>query len=239
MMSSREHESIPVAQKTPAENTTLVRSNDGEQLPEPLAADMSAQFGVGFKDVRIHRDGAAQAAAKHAGAQAFTRGSDIAFAAGRYNPSSGAGRALLAHELAHVVQQRAGGPAGHAEARAARAGSDVAAGRTVDVAALGGAPVGMQLQPEPEPAPAPEQKQEEPEKAASTDWRTFSHVLPRNIRRTSTTWPSPFRCTRGCWLGARRRSRSSDTPTRWARSHPMKSWVASGPTRCAPRSRRS
>jgi outer membrane protein OmpA-like peptidoglycan-associated protein len=132
---------------------------------------------VSFGDVRVHHDSAANAEAKRAGAQAFTKGNDVSFASGRYNPSSSAGRQLLAHELAHVLQQRTGGRAPDAETRAARAGADVAQGRAVDVGMLGGAPVGVQMQPETEAAP--EQKQEDAEQAASNDWRTFTHVFDK------------------------------------------------------------
>jgi outer membrane protein OmpA-like peptidoglycan-associated protein len=180
-MGNREREPVPVAHKAPTDKAAALRSAEGEQLPAALAAEISAQFGASFGDVRIHADAAAQAEAKLAGAQAFTRGNHIAFASGRYNPSSSVGRQLIAHELAHVVQQRTGGRAADAEARAARAGADVAAGRAVNTGVLGGAPVGMQMQPEPAPQPeaAPEQKQKDAEQAASKDWRTFTHVFDK------------------------------------------------------------
>jgi hypothetical protein len=44
------------------------------------------------------------------GAHAYTSGARVAFAPGRYDPGSHGGRQLLAHELTHVVQQRAGTP---------------------------------------------------------------------------------------------------------------------------------
>ena len=63
------------------------------------------RFGTDFGGVRIHSGLAADRAAAAVGARAFTFGSDIAFADGEYRPGSDTGRALLAHELAHVVQQ--------------------------------------------------------------------------------------------------------------------------------------
>jgi hypothetical protein len=63
------------------------------------------RFGTDFGGVRIHSGLDADRAAAAVGARAFTFGSDIAFADGEYRPGSDAGRALLAHELAHVVQQ--------------------------------------------------------------------------------------------------------------------------------------
>ena len=51
------------------------------------------------------------ATAAHAvGARAYTVGQDIHFGAGQYDPSSAAGQHLLAHEVAHTVQQRGGTP---------------------------------------------------------------------------------------------------------------------------------
>jgi len=66
------------------------------------------RFGHGFGDVRVHDDARAAAAAREADALAFTSGRDIVFAAGRYEPAVPRGLRLLAHELTHVVQQRAG-----------------------------------------------------------------------------------------------------------------------------------
>ncbi|MFT3773292.1 MAG: DUF4157 domain-containing protein [Minicystis sp.] len=43
-------------------------------------------------------------------ALAYTVGRDIVFGAGRYAPAEREGKRLLAHELAHVLQQRAGAP---------------------------------------------------------------------------------------------------------------------------------
>ncbi|WP_434620553.1 eCIS core domain-containing protein [Arthrobacter sp. A5] len=65
---------------------------------------MEPKFGADFRGVRVHTDRNAIGAANALGANAFTAGSDIGFAAGRYAPDSPTGRRLLAHELAHVVQ---------------------------------------------------------------------------------------------------------------------------------------
>ncbi|MEJ8822327.1 DUF4157 domain-containing protein [Variovorax humicola] len=69
---------------------------------------MEQRFGHDFANVRIHTDEAAAQAALSLGAEAFTTGRDISFAPRRYAPGSPAGRELIAHELAHVVQQRHG-----------------------------------------------------------------------------------------------------------------------------------
>lgn len=68
-------------------------------------------FGDPVKNVRLHTGGAADALARAVSARAFTVGRSVFFAAGEYRPHLPAGRRLLAHELAHVVQQD-GAPAG-------------------------------------------------------------------------------------------------------------------------------
>ncbi|WP_448544769.1 eCIS core domain-containing protein [Roseiflexus sp.] len=81
---------------------------NGQPLPESVRRDMEVRFGVDFSQVRIHTDPEADRLSQSIHAQAFTHGSDIYFEAGRYNADTDAGRALLAHELTHVVQQQAG-----------------------------------------------------------------------------------------------------------------------------------
>ena len=78
----------------------------GAPLDMALRRSMEARFGHDFGEVRIHDDGAANAAAARLGAAAYTVGSDVVFGSGRYAPQTPRGRRLLAHELAHVVQQR-------------------------------------------------------------------------------------------------------------------------------------
>jgi Domain of unknown function (DUF4157) len=65
--------------------------------------------GVDFDSIRVHHAGAgADLACRALGARAFTVGADIYFAAGEFRPGTRDGRWLLAHEVAHVVQQSAG-----------------------------------------------------------------------------------------------------------------------------------
>jgi hypothetical protein len=80
----------------------------GRPLPSGLRADMEANLGHDFGDVRIHTDGRAAVAAQSIEARAFTSGRHIGFATGEYAPATNSGRRMLAHELTHVVQQRAG-----------------------------------------------------------------------------------------------------------------------------------
>jgi hypothetical protein len=62
-----------------------------------------------FSDVRLHTDARAAESARAVNAKAYTVGRDIVFADGQYSPHTNAGRELLAHELAHTIQQSADG----------------------------------------------------------------------------------------------------------------------------------
>jgi len=67
---------------------------------------MEAGFGQSFADVRIHTGDVAASSAAALDAHAYTSGRDVVFGPGRYESSTPAGLRLLAHELAHVIQQR-------------------------------------------------------------------------------------------------------------------------------------
>jgi hypothetical protein len=81
----------------------------GQPLTPSTRAALEPSLGP-LGDVRVHRGAAAARGAQALDALAFTAGRDIAFAEGRYAPETASGRWLLAHEAAHVAQQR-GGPA--------------------------------------------------------------------------------------------------------------------------------
>ncbi|HET8927444.1 MAG TPA: DUF4157 domain-containing protein [Microbacterium sp.] len=91
----------------------------GRPLDAGLRHSMEARFGCDFSSVRLHDDPQAARAASGVDAAAFTVGEHIVFGDGRLDPSHPEGRHLLAHELAHVVQQRAGA-APHATGTPAR-----------------------------------------------------------------------------------------------------------------------
>jgi hypothetical protein len=77
----------------------------GRPLSAGERAFFEPRFGVDFSRVRVHTGGGADQAARAVHARAFTLGSEIAFRSGQYNPNAEAGRRVLAHELAHVLQQ--------------------------------------------------------------------------------------------------------------------------------------
>jgi hypothetical protein len=78
----------------------------GSPLPQSRRAFFESWFGYDFTRVRIHSDSRAARLARSVNARAFTLGRDIVFAAEQYSPETGEGTRLLAHELAHVVQQQ-------------------------------------------------------------------------------------------------------------------------------------
>jgi hypothetical protein len=87
----------------PADSTILIHG-PGTPLPNDVRQKMEALFGTSFSRVRIH----VGAQASQLGTVAFTRGTDICFAPGRYDVTSPRGSQILGHELAHVVQQQTG-----------------------------------------------------------------------------------------------------------------------------------
>jgi hypothetical protein len=78
----------------------------GQPLDAETRAFMEPRFGHDFGDVKVHSDLAAARSAQSLGAAAYTAGHDIVFAADYFTPTTPTGRRLIAHELAHVVQQR-------------------------------------------------------------------------------------------------------------------------------------
>jgi hypothetical protein len=113
----------------------------GVPLEPQLREDMEARFGTGFDEVRVHDHPAAHTVAESMHAKAWARGGDIGFGRGRFAPSSSEGRELLAHELAHVVQQRRGGAPPSWERGA---NNELAADRAAVAAVNGTGPVAVE-----------------------------------------------------------------------------------------------
>jgi hypothetical protein len=81
----------------------------GSPLPQPLMGLLERSVGADLSTVRLHVDAASVAVVREAHAHAVTVGEDIALLVERFAPTTEDGRALIAHEVAHVVQQRVGG----------------------------------------------------------------------------------------------------------------------------------
>lgn len=93
----------------PTEVLDVVGSG-GSSLTVATRRFLEPRFGHDLGHVRVHTGPAAGRAARAVAARAYTLGSDVVFGEGQYDPASPAGRQLIAHELAHVVQQRASRP---------------------------------------------------------------------------------------------------------------------------------
>ncbi|MGB9180162.1 MAG: DUF4157 domain-containing protein [Pyrinomonadaceae bacterium] len=130
---SRDNETV----SSPLVNEVL--RSPGHPLDASARSFMEPRFGHDFSRVRVHTDAAAAESAREVGASAYTVGSHIVFAQGGSASALNHDRHLLAHELAHVVQQREVGEASsyqsdfpaapkHAEQSADVAASAVAAG---------------------------------------------------------------------------------------------------------------
>ena len=91
----------------PASVHAALRS-PGQRLDQGNRAFFESRFGADLSSVRVHADAHAAASADDLGALGYTAGAHIVFARGQYAPHTSAGRTLLAHELAHVLQQRSG-----------------------------------------------------------------------------------------------------------------------------------
>ena len=76
----------------------------GEPLEAGVRRRMESGFHADFSSVRVHTNERAARSALSVNANAYASGQDIVFAPGRFAPHSGEGQRLLAHELAHVVE---------------------------------------------------------------------------------------------------------------------------------------
>jgi hypothetical protein len=101
---------VPATGSAPAIVHDVLRSY-GRPLDPVLRASLEPRFGHDFGQVRVHTGAMASESARAVRARAYTVGADIVFGDGQYVPTTAEGRRLVAHELAHVVQQRAGAKA--------------------------------------------------------------------------------------------------------------------------------
>ncbi|HEY6253926.1 MAG TPA: DUF4157 domain-containing protein [Candidatus Angelobacter sp.] len=117
-----------------------VLRSPGRPLDAQARSFFEPRFGHDFSKVRVHSDERAAASAHAINARAYTAGQDLVFAGGQYAPSTRDGEQLLAHELAHVVQQEnAAGPSGNSDLAlgAADHGSELEAASAARIASSG------------------------------------------------------------------------------------------------------
>lgn len=136
----------------------------GRPLDAGTRQAMESGFGRDFGHVRVHDDARAHDNARGLGAKAYAAGDHIVFGEGQYRPETAMGQALIAHELAHTVQQggvqmKTDGPLPAAadaelEAQADHAAAAVTAGRSAPALSRIGVPAVFRAGEE-QPAPAP------------------------------------------------------------------------------------
>jgi Domain of unknown function (DUF4157) len=95
-------DAIAAAESVPS----ILRNENGHPLDAPTRAFFEPRFGRDFSGIRVHTSDAAAESARSVDAQAYTLGGNVVFAPGKYNPQTSGGRLLLAHELAHTIQQK-------------------------------------------------------------------------------------------------------------------------------------
>jgi Domain of unknown function (DUF4157) len=100
----------PASAEAPSRVHEVLRSA-GQPLDAPTRAFFEPRFGRDLSEIRVHADGQAADSARAVNALAYTAGHHVVFGAGAYGPQSDAGRKLLAHELAHTIQQSSHGSA--------------------------------------------------------------------------------------------------------------------------------
>lgn len=114
-----------------------VLRSPGQPLDAATRALFEPHFGHDFRHVRVHTDSKATESARAVNALAFTVGSHIVFRRGSYTPLTVSGRTLLAHELAHTIQQNSTEHSTNAtdpaEREATTVADNIAQGRTVSV----------------------------------------------------------------------------------------------------------
>jgi hypothetical protein len=103
-----QHQPFAVSRELEA-NINAARGS-GQPLPDSVRDSLEPQLGHDFSQVHIHADAKADELSQKLNAEAFTTGNDVFFKEGAYQPGSDSGRGLIAHELAHVVQQSAAPP---------------------------------------------------------------------------------------------------------------------------------
>lgn len=89
----------------PASEAAIHAVAGGQRPSEQQRSYFEPLFGADFSAVRLHTDTSADLAAESIGALAYTRGRDVVFRRDHYQPDTPSGQLLLAHELAHTVQQ--------------------------------------------------------------------------------------------------------------------------------------
>ncbi len=115
---------------------TVLSSGGGRPLDSATCAFMEPRFGYDFSRVRVHVDDHAAESADALGASAYTLGQQVVFGRGQFDPVSATGRRLIAHELAHTIQQRGSNNEPLGKALASEREAEGAASQVLDSSAI-------------------------------------------------------------------------------------------------------
>jgi hypothetical protein len=96
------------ATNTQSPQAVMQSLGKGSSIESGTKSKMEGAFGESFSNVEVHTDSNAAQLSKDMNARAFTVGNHIAFAGGEHQPGTIEGDALMAHELAHTIQQQGG-----------------------------------------------------------------------------------------------------------------------------------
>jgi outer membrane protein OmpA-like peptidoglycan-associated protein len=161
-----------------------VLRGDGKPLDAEVRRTMEPRFGHDFEHVRVHTGGRAAESAEAVSAKAYTAGSNVVFGAGQFAPGTERGQQLLAHELAHTVQQRqAGSATGSLPIGAAGSATE----KEADRAAQADGPVSLSA------APAMIARQpagQEGEKKAPTNQELVEEALTKFLKAVKRAYPN-------------------------------------------------
>lgn len=207
-----------------------VLSSPGRPLDAGIRSFMEPRFGQDFSRVRVHADAAAAESARSVSALAYTVGQHIVFAPGQYDPRSSRNRRLLAHELAHTVQQAGSAGVGQAKLEIDSEGSpaEAAADQAAEAVMVGAptpalAPIGPLISRTPDGQPIRESTGPQPvgacretspgthASAAVAPWQAPAE--PLQIQSITTVSETPNEAVRLITLASGARYRVTRTRT--------------------------
>lgn len=164
-----------------------VLSSPGQPLEEGARRFMESRLGHDFGRVRVHADERATRSAREVGALAYTVGPHVVFQQSKFSPDTRAGKKLLAHELAHVVQQ---GETSTAEA--ADAGHMLQRQTDGETNRPAETPTPQPAPPTPQPAPAAPAAQPAQTGGESTVQSSSTQTPPNAPARSNWTPDVPY-----------------------------------------------
>lgn len=151
----------------------------GAPLDDSICQEMQSRYGADFSNVRVHTDASAAQSAEGLHASAYAIGSDIVFGPGHYAPYGREGKRLLAHELAHVIQQSRGGARPALDSNAMH---EQQADRAADAVSRGESAVAVEGATAPGLACKSKKEEEEEEKAKSQANMTVITQRPSQVK---------------------------------------------------------